>query len=171
MNTTPALAAVYSGWADHQQVLVAALAPLSQDQLLLRAAPHLRPINALAAHIAATRIGWLHGGLHLGDESLRQYFTWNQDDHVPTTADELVAGLKASWALVDDALSTWTVADIADEVATVWGGKPYLLPRGWTVWHVMEHDVHHAGEIFLTLGVHRLPTPDVGDVTGHIKPG
>ena len=26
--------------------------------------------------------------------------------------------------------------------------------RAWMVWHVLEHDLHHGGEISLTLGMH-----------------
>src|SRR5438105_1590813 len=29
--------------------------------------------------------------------------------------------------------------------------------RAGVVWHVMEHDLHHGGELSLTLGMHGLP--------------
>jgi uncharacterized damage-inducible protein DinB len=29
--------------------------------------------------------------------------------------------------------------------------------RGWVLWHILEHDLHHGGEISLTLGAHGLP--------------
>ena len=29
--------------------------------------------------------------------------------------------------------------------------------RAWVVWHVLEHDLHHGGEVSLTLGVHGIP--------------
>jgi hypothetical protein len=35
--------------------------------------------------------------------------------------------------------------------------------RGWVVWHVLKHDLHHGGEIGfslgLSLGLHGLPAP------------
>ena len=33
-------------------------------------------------------------------------------------------------------------------------GKPVEVSRAWVVWHVLEHDLHHGGEISLTLGMH-----------------
>jgi uncharacterized damage-inducible protein DinB len=30
------------------------------------------------------------------------------------------------------------------------------VSRAWVVWHVMEHDLHHGGELSLTLGLHGL---------------
>ncbi len=33
--------------------------------------------------------------------------------------------------------------------------------RGWVVWHVMEHDVHHGGEISQILGSHGLSGLDL----------
>ena len=38
-----------------------------------------------------------------------------------------------------------------------WDGKSIDLSRAWVVWHVMEHDLHHGGELSLTLGMHGLP--------------
>ena len=35
------------------------------------------------------------------------------------------------------------------------------VTRGWVVWHVLEHDVHHGGEISQILGSHDLPPLDM----------
>jgi uncharacterized damage-inducible protein DinB len=35
------------------------------------------------------------------------------------------------------------------------------LVRGWIVWHVIEHDLHHGGEVSFTLGMHGLAAPDI----------
>ncbi len=37
-----------------------------------------------------------------------------------------------------------------------WDGQQVDLSRAWVVWHVMEHDLHHGGELSLTLGMHGL---------------
>lgn len=43
------LASVYKGWDGYQQLLVKAIAPLSPEQLALRAAPHLRSLSEQVA--------------------------------------------------------------------------------------------------------------------------
>ena len=37
-----------------------------------------------------------------------------------------------------------------------WDGVKVQLSRAWIVWHVLEHDLHHGGEISHTLGMHGL---------------
>jgi hypothetical protein len=50
------LAPFYQGWDAYQEALVQAIAPLSEEQLALRAAPSLRPVWLLAAHIIGSRV-------------------------------------------------------------------------------------------------------------------
>jgi uncharacterized damage-inducible protein DinB len=35
-------------------------------------------------------------------------------------------------------------------------GQVESLTRGWVVWHLIEHDLHHGGELSLLLGSHGL---------------
>jgi uncharacterized damage-inducible protein DinB len=37
----------------------------------------------------------------------------------------------------------------------------YTYTRGWVIWHVIEHDIHHGGEIAYSLGMHGLTAPDI----------
>jgi hypothetical protein len=49
------LASVYKGWDRYQHHLVTVIAPLSPEQLTLRAAPPLRSLGEQVAHIIAVR--------------------------------------------------------------------------------------------------------------------
>ena len=45
----------------------------------------------------------------------------------------------------------WTPGQWAD----TWPGEdddPAIITRQWVIWHLLEHDLHHGGEISLTLG-------------------
>jgi uncharacterized damage-inducible protein DinB len=35
----------------------------------------------------------------------------------------------------------------------------YEDARGWIIWHLIEHDLHHGGELFYTLGSHGIEVP------------
>jgi uncharacterized damage-inducible protein DinB len=37
-----------------------------------------------------------------------------------------------------------------------WDGQKYDVSRSWVIYHVLEHDLHHGGEVSLTLGIHGL---------------
>jgi uncharacterized damage-inducible protein DinB len=155
------LRAFYEGWSVYQAHLIHAIAPLSDDQLTLGAAPHLRPIGVLAAHIIAGRVWWFHYVLGEGGPDLAPLVHWDDDDVPPRTAAELVNGLETSWQTMQQALSRWTSRDLAETVRRQVRGKEYAYPRQWVIWHVIEHDLHHGGELSFTLGMHGLAALDM----------
>lgn len=168
----PGLARFYEGWASHQQLLIAALRDLTPEQLALRTASHQWSVWQLAAHIAGTRAYWFHDVLGEGDAAVRDMFRverstvpgvsledagWEDDESRPRTAAELVDGLQRSWSLVDECLQRWRLEDLDVTVER----KSWIHSRGWVIYHVLEHDIHHGGEISQILGSNGLPPLDV----------
>jgi uncharacterized damage-inducible protein DinB len=161
----------HEGWARHQALVIDALAGLTPEQLDLRTAPHQWAIWQLAAHVAGSRAYWFHDVLGEGDAATRDLFRvdrttvpglrpedaqWEDDEDQPRSAAELVDALRRTWAIVDDCLVRWTAEDLAGTVA-----RPNRTHhRGWVVWHVLEHDIHHGGEISQVLGSNGLPGLD-----------
>ena len=155
------LAIVAQGWHVYQARLSEAIAPLTQEQLALRAAPQLRSIEELARHIIGVRAGWFHNILGEGDDAFGAYHEWDRPDAPTRTASELVEGLAATWQTMQSALAHFTPEDLTIMLTGVRKGRTYAHQRGWVVWHVLEHDLHHGGEIGLSLGMHDLPAPDL----------
>jgi uncharacterized damage-inducible protein DinB len=167
----PALRPFSEGWANHQRLVIDALGGLSPEQLGFRTAPHQWAIWQLAGHVAGSRAYWLHDVLGEGDASTRDLFRvesttvpglslddagWEDDEDHPRSAEELVDGLTRTWAIVDDCLARWTPEDLDASVV-----RPERTHhRGWVVWHLMEHDLHHGGEISQILGTNGLPGLD-----------
>jgi uncharacterized damage-inducible protein DinB len=58
--------------------LCEAFAPLTAEQLALRAAPHLRSIDELARHIIGVRASWFHMALGEGDDAFGAYRIWDR---------------------------------------------------------------------------------------------
>ncbi|HLZ59468.1 MAG TPA: DinB family protein [Ktedonosporobacter sp.] len=148
------VASFYKGWDGYQQHLVHALAPLSSEQLALRAEPRLRSIGVIARHIIGARARWLSNVLKEGGETLVSLGTWDDPDHSALSATELVSGLETTWQVIQDALHRWTIADLEEVFHGSDGKKTYTCQ--WVIWHLIEHDVHHGGEISFTLGMHGL---------------
>ncbi|HEX6557620.1 MAG TPA: DinB family protein [Ktedonobacteraceae bacterium] len=148
----------YQGWKDYQALLIKAIAPLSADQLALRSAPHLRSIGELVSHIIRARAGWCSGDLHEGGEVMASFTTWGRPGMPARSAPELVNALETTWQLMQEAIARWT----PDEWEQVLGGtpeEPETFTRSWVIWHLIEHDLHHGGEVSLTLGMHGLEAP------------
>ena len=160
-DTNTSLAPFYSGWDGYQNMLVEAIRQLTPEQLALRAAPSLRPVWLLAAHIIGTRVGWFHGRMGEGDEAIAAYDPWDADGAPPRTAGELVAGLDATWQMMQECLSRCSPSRLDDPITRTRNGETSSLTRQWIIWHVIEHDLHHGGELLLTLGMHGLPVPEL----------
>jgi uncharacterized damage-inducible protein DinB len=138
-----------------------ALAPLSLEQLALRAAPSLRSIDELARYVIAVRADWFHDVLDEGGDDFSAIAQWDSPDSPPRPASELVSGLAATWQVMQEALARYTPADLQETIQNELRGRTYTFTRGWVVWHVIEHDLHHGGEVAYSLGMHGLKAPDI----------
>lgn len=148
---------LYQGWDVYQERLIKALESLSLDQLSLRPAPQLRSMGENATHIVGTRAGWLYFVLERGDESLASLASWNQADQPVRPVASLINGLEATWQAIQDTLNHWTTADLTVIVHdTDENGEDQTYTRQWVLWHLIEHDLHHGGELSFTLGMHGL---------------
>ena len=150
------------GWENHQQALVKSIASLSSEQLTLPIAPDQRSIGELLDHMIGARFNWFHLWMGEGDPDL----DWNdgEDNNEPAVyrAASLVAMFEKSWRVISSALDRWTSADLEHLFSPpashqAWLQKQGLPPeqahtRQWIVWHVLEHEIHHGGEISLALG-------------------
>jgi uncharacterized damage-inducible protein DinB len=164
-QTVP-LITFYKGWANYQQSLVEMLASLSSAQLGLRALTHQWTIGQLAGHIVGNRVWWFQVWMGEGSPELAFIAHWDPADEVgqsPLTAPELVAGLEATWRMIEEALNRWTVADLAQvfplPAALKEEERQFFSPysRQWIIWHVLEHEIYHGGELSLALGSYGLP--------------
>lgn len=152
----------YKGWDAYQELLLKAIAPLSTEQLNLRAAPHLRSIGENTAHIIGTRVGWFHMLMGEGDaEEIAPMDTWDLPGAPERSATELVRGLEATWQMIQNTLNRWTPADLEHVFVRTRGEEEERFSRQWVIWHVIEHDLHHGGEVSLMLGMHNLAAPDL----------
>ena len=155
-DDTATLTTYYTAWHAYQERLAAALAPLTPEQLALRAAPGLRSIGELAAHIIGCRVGWFTQTLGEAASAEVTAVRWEAPGGPARSAAALVRGLELTWQLMAECLARWGPADLQQTVPDDWDGEPVQLSRAWIVWHVLEHDLHHGGEVSLTLGMHGL---------------
>ncbi len=157
MTDNPELApAILAGWHDFQALLIKSLQPLTEAQLALRAAPSLRTVDEIARHMIGARARWFVGLMGDDGEALKPFRPWDRRAAPPRSAAELVSGLEQTWDGMRAAIVGWSPADWA----RTWPGEdetePEILTPHWIVWHLIEHDLHHGGEISLTLGAHGL---------------
>ena len=156
-NNQPTLSTYYNGWDVYHDLLTRAVAPLSAGQLALSSAPHLRSIGIIAAHIIAARVWWFHSIMGEGSADLEPMLTWDDDGAPARSAAELVSGLESTWQMIQNCLARWNFTDLDQTFRR----REETFSRQWIIWHVIEHDLHHGGELSLTLGMHGLAAPDL----------
>jgi len=144
------------GWGAYQQLLVDAVRPLTAEQLALGVGRDLRSAGEIAAHIVRTRAGWLLEALGDGVGELERWTSFGREGSTVPSAEELVAALEASWQPIKAGLERWTAADYAQSFTSEEEGETWTITRGWVIWHLIEHDVHHGGELSMLLGSHGL---------------
>jgi uncharacterized damage-inducible protein DinB len=155
----PIISTIYDGWNAYQSKLTTALAPLTDVQLGLRVAPGLRSVEEIVTHMIGARARWF-----MIDEDtleLAEFGRWDRSDMPVRSAAELVEGLEATWRLMQGEIARWTPEEWQRTYPGDEPGDPPLITRQWIIWHLIEHDLHHGGEVSLTLGLHGYAAPDI----------
>lgn len=177
MSVVPvALRTIYDGWENYQHLVLRSLESLNPEQLALRVAPRQWSVWQLASHIAGSRAYWFHDVLREGDPAVRDMFRvtsttvpgihlddagWEDDENHPRTAAEIVEALQLTWRMIGACLQQWTPKELEIEFTRQGRTRTQTRSRAWVIWHLIEHDVHHGGEISQILGSHGLPALDL----------
>jgi uncharacterized damage-inducible protein DinB len=152
------LASYYGGWESYQRMLVDAIAPLDDEHLRLRAALDLYSVRKLANHIVATRAWWFRFWLGEGGPELDRMVDFEEgEESERRQAPEIVEGLEATWSVIDSCLRRWSTPDLdftsQRPVPNAAGERPWR-DRRYIIWHLLQHDLHHGGELSFSLGMH-----------------
>jgi uncharacterized damage-inducible protein DinB len=174
---TAPLATFYEGWENYQGLLLGALRDLNAGQLASSPGSGMWAVWQLASHMGGSRAYWFHDVLGEGDPATREMFRvatttvpdlpledagWEDDENTPREASDLVDGLEETWAMIDECLRRWTPEDLAVEFSRRRrSGETETFTRAWVIWHLIEHDLHHGGEISLILGSHGISALDL----------
>ena len=155
------LAVFYQGWHDYQKLLIKALAPLSLEQLALSVSTHQRSISIIVLHIIGARARWFHDLMEVGGDEFAELGEWDSRGAPTREAAELVYGLETTWGVMQEALANWTPEDMQYSYKGEPPDDPETFTRQWVIWHLIEHDLHHGGEVSLILGMHGLQAPNL----------
>jgi uncharacterized damage-inducible protein DinB len=154
------------GWEHYQHALIQTIAPLSPAQFALSLGPHQRSIGELVDHLIGARFNWFHLWMGEGDPD-RDWNEGEDEDHDEPTvyrAPALIAMFEKSWHVISSALDRWTSADLEQLFSPPDSHQAWLRNQGlaqapahtrqWIVWHVIEHEIHHGGELSLAVGTY-----------------
>jgi uncharacterized damage-inducible protein DinB len=139
-------------WKEVRNGLLTAIEKLTDTQLNFSPREGLWSLRETVVHIAGTEDGWL-----------RCYTANRWHENPPQAADyPTIASLKALLAkqhsITETQFAENAEATLAQVCSLPWGAQ---VTMGWAVWHVLEHEIHHRGEVYLMLGLMGMEAPDV----------
>jgi uncharacterized damage-inducible protein DinB len=143
---------LFGHWNDVRRGLIAALDKLTDTQLDFKPGEGLWSLRETIVHIAGTEDGWL------------RCYTANRWHEKPPQAAEYptIETIKTLLAKEHSATEVQFAKDTETALAQVctlpWGAQ---VTMGWAIWHVLEHEIHHRGEVYLMLGLMGIEAPDV----------
>lgn len=136
---------MFSHWNQVRVDLLATIDKFTHDELTFVPFKGSWPVGKIMLHIAETEDFWFHsvvrGELDASiDYSLAEY---------PTTA-AIKGALDRARSRTIPFLDSLTELDL-DTLYTMRSGE--ALSLRWIIWHVLEHEIHHRGELSLALGL------------------
>jgi uncharacterized damage-inducible protein DinB len=130
-----------------------ALDKLTDEQLGFVPAEGLWSLGTVACHIANAEDGWFH---YVAAQELGEWPSLDEEQYrtvawIKALLDEVHGNTLAS-------LQGTNIADLDRTIAAPWGTELTLRS---IIWHVLQHEIHHRGEIYLMLGLMGMEAPDV----------
>jgi len=146
-------AELFSHWKSVRQGLYEALDLLTDEQLAFTPREGLWSLGTVACHIANAEDGWFR---YIATGELDEWPPMEEKRY--TTIASVKALLEETHAYTLAYLEGLEAADLERKVTTFWGAE---LSIRWIIWHVLEHEISHRGEIYLMLGLMGMEAPDV----------
>ncbi len=146
-------AELFGHWASVRAGLLEALDQLSDAQLQFTPRPGLWSLGTTARRIASAEEGWFR---HHVTRELPEWPDFRDADYRTVAAVHSLLG--DVHARSEEFLQSVDAADDGRPVELFWGE---MVPLRWCMWHVLEHEIHHRGEIYLMLGKLGMEAPDV----------
>ena len=140
------LSEVFSHWDQLRADLIATLEKFSDEELSYTPFEGAWSVGEIVRHLINAEEGWLW---YVATRKLTEWpagLTPQKYGTVESLKAKLSAGHNQTMAY----LKTLDIEAYTQVIKAPWG-KDFTL--GWILWHVIEHEIHHRGELSLILGI------------------
>jgi uncharacterized damage-inducible protein DinB len=140
------LSQAFSHWKQVRDELFDTMDKFSEAELLYKPFPSSWTVGEIMLHIVDTEDGWIR---YVVTRELKKWPKQYTIENYPTIK-EIKSALEAVHLYTLQYLESQQDEDPSRLIATPSGEDISLL---WIVWHVIEHEIHHRGELSLILGM------------------
>jgi uncharacterized damage-inducible protein DinB len=135
---------IFSHWQKVRAGLLHLFERFDESELAYKPFESSWPVGQIMLHIADAEEGWFR---HVVSGELEKWPEHYTLENYPSKADILQA-LSTVHTCTEQYLATLDEAQLTSVIKTSWGDDLTLY---WIIWHVIEHEISHRGEIYLML--------------------
>lgn len=140
------LTAVFEHWEKIHNGTIDTLGKFTDEELSFRPYEGSWSAGEIALHIANAEVGWFRYAL---EGELDEWPPSSKLSDYPTV-DEIQLMLSSVHRRTQTYLANLPIDAMKRRFTAPWGDEFTL---GWLLWHIIEHEVHHRGELSLILGI------------------
>jgi uncharacterized damage-inducible protein DinB len=136
---------MFSHWEQVRYDLLATIDQFSQAELIYAPFQGSWPVGQIMLHIAECEDFWLHS---LVTSQFKPPVDYKFENY--PTMEAISEVLRATHQRTLDFLDSLIEADLS---RTYRSSRGETFTLSWIIWHVLEHEIHHRGELSLALGL------------------
>lgn len=137
---------LFSHWNQVRADLLHTIDLFSEDELSYTPGEMSWAVGKMMLHIADAEDGWFR---YVVTKELREWPSQYILENYPNR-EAIKNVLTEVHTRTEAYLDTLEGSDMDRMIDSPWGDTFYL---GWIIWHVIEHEIHHRGELSLILGL------------------
>jgi len=131
---------IFAHWKQVREDLFATIDKFEQDELTHVPFEDSWPVGRIMLHIADAEEGWFR---YVVARELDEWPDQYNLENYPTV-EEIKSALTDVHSATEAYLEALEEEDLEREVEAPWGE---MFRLGWIIWHVLEHEIHHRGEL------------------------
>ena len=137
---------MFSHWKQIREGLLHTIDLYREDELLYVPGETTRAVGEMMLHIADAEDGWFRYAV---TQELEEWPSQYTMENYPNR-EAIKEVLTDVHERVEKYLDTLEESDLTRIIKAPWGEE---IPLGRIFWHVLEHEIHHRGELSLILGL------------------
>jgi uncharacterized damage-inducible protein DinB len=137
---------IFSHWKQIRADLLSTIDKFDNDELVYAPFETSWCVGQIVLHIANAEEGWFRYAV---SRELDKWPEQYRPENYPTKKDVKLA-LSKVHTHTEQYLDSLDEANLAQLIEVPWDES---IPLIWIIWHVVEHEIHHRGELSLILGL------------------
>jgi uncharacterized damage-inducible protein DinB len=140
------LSRVFSHWDQVREDLLTTIDQFDDSELLFTPFDSSWPVGQIMLHIGSAEAGWF---CYVISQELIDWPIFDME--VYPTCESIKTLLVDIHDMTKSQLASWDLEDLERPIRLPWNN--HELSLSWIIWHVLEHEIHHRGELSLVLGL------------------